>query len=376
VAGSWPAHPVPPGVAEPPALRRVGIVGSGLIGTSIGLALSATGVEVLLRDADGEQVKIAEALGAGRAWHGERVEHAVVAVPPHIVAGELRALQQAGAADTYSDVASVKERPLIEAVQAGCDLSSWCPAHPVAGRERGGAVSARSDLFVDRAWVVCPVPHTSPAAVAATVGLALACGAAPVRVTAERHDAAMAVLSHVPQVVASLLASATPDLAPGELALVGQGFRDVTRLADSDPSLWASILEGNREPVARVVRGLAGELAALADMLAGGSPDAVTAEVRRLVRDGNEGRSLLPRKAHAPERPWAWVGVVVADVPGQLGSLFAAIGEWEVNVEDIAGFDHSPDAPAGTVEIAVSPEVADALADRLTAAGWTAYRRS
>nr|MDT0667127.1 prephenate dehydrogenase/arogenate dehydrogenase family protein [Micromonospora sp. DSM 115978] len=138
-------------------------------------------------------------MGAGRAWNGEPVGHAVIAVPPHAVAGELRALQRARLADTYSDVASVKTRPSLEAVQAGCDLTSWCPAHPVAGRERGGAISARADLFAERTWVVCPVPHTAPAALAATVAVAVACGAVPVRTSPERHDTAMATLSHVPQ---------------------------------------------------------------------------------------------------------------------------------------------------------------------------------
>lgn len=366
-----------PGEARPSdAPRRVGVVGSGLIGASVGLALRARGVDVLLRDTDPKQVEIAEAMGAGRPWASERVDHAVVAVQPHAVAGELRALQQAGLATTYSDVASVKERPLVEAVQAGCDLTTWCPAHPVAGRERGGALSARSDLFVDRTWVVCPVPHTTAAAVEATVWLARTCGASPLRLTPERHDEVMAALSHVPQVVASLLASATPRLRSGEPALAGQGFRDVTRIADSDPGLWASILEGNRVPVARVCRALAAQLSRLSDVLDDGTADEVAAAVTRLIGRGNDGRALLPRKSGTPALRWAWVAVVLADRPGQLGALFTTIGEWRINVEDVAAFEHSLDAPAGTVELAVDPQVADDLSERLSAAGWTAYRRS
>ncbi|WP_131746455.1 prephenate dehydrogenase [Frankia sp. Cppng1_Ct_nod] len=363
-----PAHEPPPG--------RVGVVGSGLIGTSIGLALSAHGVDVLLADIDNEQVKVAEAMGAGRPWHGEPVGHAVIAIPPHAVAGELRRLQQAGIADTFSDVASVKARPITEAVQAGCDLSSWCPAHPIAGRERGGAASARVDLFAERTWVICPVPHTSPAAVDATVAIARTCGATPVRATPGRHDTAMAALSHLPQVVASLLAATAPDLGAGELALAGPGFRDITRLADSDPGLWSSILEGNRGPVAAQARRLAADLTGLVDMLDRGSEPEVVLAVRTLVARGNAGRALLPSKTGAAARPWVWVGVVLADRPGQLGALFTAIGDWQINIEDIAAFEHNLDAPAGIVEIAVSPDIGDALLDRLAAAGWTAYRRS
>jgi prephenate dehydrogenase len=356
--------------------RRVGVVGSGLIGASIGLALRARGVDVLLTDVDAEQVKVAEAMGAGRPWAGETVEHAVVAVPPHAVAGELRRLQRAEAAETFSDVSSVKSKPIAEAVQAGCDLTSWCPAHPIAGRERGGAASARADLFAERTWVLCPMPHTSPQAVAATAAVAVACGALPVRTSARRHDQAMAVLSHLPQVVASLLAAAVPDLDGTDLALAGQGFRDTTRLADSDPGLWGSILEGNRGPVAARSRLLAADLVRLADVLESGSADAVLTEVRAVVARGNAARGRLPSKHGTPERAWAWVGVVLADRPGQLGSLFTSIGRWGVNVEDIAAFEHSLDSPAGLVEIAVSPDVADDLLGRLDGAGWTAYRRS
>ncbi|MBL7497783.1 prephenate dehydrogenase [Frankia sp. CNm7] len=368
-----------PSAASPAAglPRRVGVVGSGLIGASIGLALRRVGVEVLLRDTDPEQVKLAEAMGAGSVWQGERVEHAVVAVPPHAVAAELRAVQVAGIAATASDVASVKSRPIAEAVVAGVDLTAWCPAHPIAGRERGGAASAQADLFAERTWVLCPIPHTSAAALAATEALARACGALPVRATPARHDEAMAALSHLPQVVSSLLAAAAPDLRPGEVALAGQGFRDATRLAESDPTLWSSILEGNRGPVAAHARRLAAELGALADALDHASEASVTKVVTGMMERGRAGRAQLPRKAGTQAaRPWGWVGVVLDDRPGQLAALLTAIGEWQVNLEDIGPFEHSLEAPAGVIELAVAPEVAGELVDRLIAAGWVAYHRS
>ncbi|CUU59492.1 prephenate dehydrogenase [Parafrankia irregularis] len=379
---------VRPGVdtaaADPPAwddrnlpeLRRVAVVGSGLIGTSIGLALSARGIEVFLRDTDEAQVKLAEAMGAGRPWQGERVDHAVIATPLPTVAAQLRELQRGGLAATVSDAGSVKARLLVEAVQLGCDLGSWCPAHPIAGRERHGAVSARADLFAERVWAICPVPHTGADAVAATAALALTCGAIPVRTTPERHDATMAVLSHVPQLVASVLAGSLLGLDSHDLPFVGQGFRDTTRLADSDAALWASIIDGNRGPIAERVRLLGREFTHLADVLAEGTREEVVAAVSGAMGRGHRGRALLPRKAGAKALPWGWVGVVLDDRPGQLAALFAVIGEWEVNIEDVGPFEHSLDAPAGIVEIAVDPAGADGLVERLTEAGWTAYRRS
>ncbi|CAO5232540.1 prephenate dehydrogenase [Frankia sp. AgKG'84/4] len=362
--------------ARLPRLRRVGVVGTGLIGTSIGLALSARGVEVLLQDVDEAQVAIAEKMGAGRRWAGERVEHAVIATPLPTIAREVRSLTQGGLAETVSDAGSVKVRPLVEGAQLGCDLSTWCPAHPIAGRERHGAVSARADLFAERVWAVCPVPHTGSAALHATVAVALACGATPVRTTPRHHDEAMAALSHVPQIVASALAGSVVGLAPQDIPLAGQGFRDTTRLAESDAGLWAGIIEGNRVPIARRVRELGARLGALADTLDVGGADDVTAAVTSLMRAGQDGRARLPRKSGASPREWGWIGVVLDDRPGQLAAIVGLISEWQVNVEDVGPFEHSLDAPAGIVELAVDPGAADEVVDRLTATGWTAYRRS
>jgi prephenate dehydrogenase len=177
-------------------------------------------------------------------------------------------------------------------------------------------------------------------------------------------------------VISSLLAAGTPRLRAGELALAGQGFRDATRLAEGDPALWASILEGNRAPVAAQARQLGTELARLAEVLDAGDAAQVTAAVGALMDRGRIGRALLPRKARAQARPWGWVGVVLDDRPGQLAALFGAVGGWQINVEDVGPFEHSMQSPAGIVELAVSPDVADDLVDRLGAAGWLAYRRS
>lgn len=353
---------------------RVGVVGAGLIGGSVALALAAQGVEVLLRDEDHEQVRLIEALGGGRLWGDERVDHAVLAVPPHAVAGVLLDLQKADAAPTTSDVASVKTTPVAEAAALGCDLTTFCPAHPIAGRERGGAASARVDLFRDRTWVLCPTSETGDEARAAAEAVARACGAVPISATPEQHDAAMALLSHVPQVAASLLAGLSTPLSDGEFQLAGQGFRDMTRLAESDPALWASILEGNREPVADGLDRLASAMAALAAVLRDGGPDAIGAAVRESFGAGGAVRRRLPTKVGQARPEWTWVGVVTPDRPGQLAALFHAVGKWGVNIEDVR-VEHSREAPRGVTELAVAPEVAATLLERLTVAGWTAYRR-
>jgi prephenate dehydrogenase len=356
-------------------LRRVGIVGAGLIGTSVGLALSAVGVDVYFRDRDAEAVRLATALGAGTVWEpGQRVEHAVLAVPPHAVAAALAELQHAGETESASDVASVKVTPVAEAATLGCDLTTFCPAHPVAGRERGGAVSARADLFRDRTWVLCPTERTSAAALEAARFVAESCGATVVETTPERHDRAMAVLSHVPQVAASALAALAAQLPSDDLLFAGPGFRDTTRIADSDPALWASILEGNREPVAEGLERLAQRLSTVSMVLRSGGSAEVAVAVAEVMRTGHVARQQLPAKAGQPVTDWVWVGVVVPDRPGELAALFQAVADWEVNVEDVR-VEHSRDHPYGVLELAVRPVVAPDLQARLTDKGWTAYRR-
>ncbi len=361
---------------EPGTLRSVGIVGAGLIGTSIGMALTAAGLDVLLRDSDPEQAGLAAARRAGRVWpEGERVSHAVIAVPPHAVAGVLRDLQHSDAAETSSDVSSVKAQVVAEAMALGCDLSTFCPAHPIAGRERAGAMSAQGDLFRDRTWALCPVSSTGAPAIAAATAIARLCGASVVTLEATRHDELMAALSHLPQVVASALAAeAAGGLLDREIALAGSGLRDTTRLADSDAGLWSSILEGNRTPVADRIDRLVAALSGLSQTLRAGTADDVFAAVGALLGAGAAGRRRMPAKVGQPAPDWSWVGVVVPDQKGELRRLFVAVDAWGINVEDVR-VEHSHEEKRGEVELAVRQPTAESLTRLLREAGWRAYQR-
>src|SRR5690349_20530264 len=119
----------------------------------------------------------------------------------------------------------------------------------MAGRERSGPAAARSDLFEGRPWVVTPSPGSEGGRIRAVVSVAQACGATPVVMDPAAHDRAVAVVSHLPQLAASLVAARLLDCEHEALALAGQGVRDVTRLAASDPELWVQILASNAEPV-------------------------------------------------------------------------------------------------------------------------------
>jgi prephenate dehydrogenase len=350
-------------------LRRVLVVGTGLIGTSVALGLTAGGVEVFLDDADPARVSLATELGAGRPLQpGRDADHAVIAVPPAQVAPALRRIQDRGLAPSASDVASVKSGPLAAAAALGCDLAAFVGGHPVAGRERSGPAAARPDLFSGRPWVLTPTERTAGPTVALARAVAVGCGAIPVLMSPEEHDEALALVSHGPQLVASALAGLLLDAAGHTVELAGQGLRDLTRIAASDAELWADIALSNAGPVADVLRRVSGGLAGAADALLAGD----AAAVQRLLRAGNVGYATLPGKHSRPAASYAGVPVVVPDEPGRLARLLADAAHAGVNVEDLA-VEHAPGAPVGVIELAVVPSQAEALALALRRQGWSVH---
>jgi len=352
------------------------VIGTGLIGTSVALALRARGVAVWLADQDDDALRLAVSLGAGEPLPpggvpGGPAGVAVLAVPPTAVAAQLRAAQQRGLARCYTDVASVKELPLAAARALGCDMASYVPGHPLSGRERSGPAAARADLFTGRPWVLCPQPANAEADIQLVTGLAAACGAVPVSVPAAEHDRWVALVSHAPHAVAAAMAARLEDAPAGALALAGQGLRDVTRIAASGTGMWVQILAANAGPASAVLRLVAADLVLAADAmdsLAAGD-DGAAKQVADLLARGSAGVSRIPGKHGGPTSEFAPVQVVIPDQPGELARLFAAAGEAGVNVEDIS-IEHSPGLPVGVAELWVRPEAARPLASALAAAGW------
>lgn len=347
----------------------VRIVGAGLLGASIGHALSALGVDVALDDTSPAQLRLAVDYGAGRrATPDDEPSLIVVAVPPDVTADVIERELARHPHAVVTDVASVKLEPLRVLRERGVDLTHYIGSHPLAGRERGGAIAARADIFVGRPWVVCRDGETPPGDLAVVEALALDLGAMPIEMGPEEHDRAVALVSHVPQLVASLLAGRFVDAPDGSLGLAGQGVRDTTRIAASAPELWVQILGANATPVVDVLDALAADLASVADALR--TPDAPGARraVADTIRRGNEGVERLPGK-HGQNRRFEQVVVMVDDTAGQLGRLFGELGELEVNVEDLR-LEHSPGAQFGLAEISVVPSAVRRAVEGLEARGW------
>jgi prephenate dehydrogenase len=350
--------------------EQVRIVGSGLLGASIGLGLRAHGVDVIVEDASPSARKLAIAYGAGRAPAGDDAPGLiVVAVPPDVTADVVAAELERYPAALVTDVASVKVAPLEDLRARGADLSRYLGTHPMAGRERGGAVSARADLFVGRPWILAGHDGISYRRAAAIEDMILDLGAVPVEMDAADHDRGVALVSHAPQVVASLLASRLRTGSGAELGLTGQGLRDTTRIASSDPALWVQILGANAGAVADVLRPLRDDLDRMLAALDAPDEPASRRVIAETLAAGNEGVARIPGK-HGQDRRYTSLVVKIDDKPGELARLLTEIGEEGVNMEDLR-LEHSPETRVGFAEISVVPEAAHPLAAALEARGWT-----
>ncbi|NYD41982.1 prephenate dehydrogenase [Nocardioides panaciterrulae] len=347
------------------------VVGSGLLGTSIGLALRRHDVTVWLADVASEHVRTASGLGAGVPVPADASPAlVVVAVPPDLLGPEVaRALEEHPEA-VVTDVGSVKTAPLAELREKRvAGLARYVGSHPMAGSERSGPLAGSASLFDGRPWAIAPHPGADPAAVAAVTALAELCGATPVRMTPEEHDLAVARTSHLPHLM-SVLAAGRLAGAPAEhLALSGQGVRDVTRIAAGDPGLWQQIVSGNAAAVLRLLGEVRGDLDALISAIERDERDGVVDLLDRGVR----GTLAIPGKHGGPPRPTESVFVAVPDHPGELARLFADAGEIGVNIEDVH-IDHDPGRPVGLVELVVEESRAELLADSLESRNWVTHR--
>ena len=360
--------------------RRVRIVGTGLIGASLGIALSRAGLQVSLDDPSPTAAALARDLGAGvlAADTTGAPDVVVVAAPPDVVADVIAAELSQWPDAVVTDAASVKGGVLTALQNKRVDLSRYVGSHPMAGREKSGAMAAQGDLFEGRSWVVAPGPQASAGAIATVREIAESAGSVVLIMTPAEHDAAVAAVSHVPQIAASLVASRLRDLPPGAVALSGQGIRDVTRIAASDPGMWTQILAGNAPAVRGVLEPLAKELDAVLVALRhlesdpGAGSVGARAVLARTVTDGNAGHALIPGKHGAAPTTYATVIVVIPDEPGALGRLLRDVGEAGVNMEDLH-LEHEIGQPFGLAELSVLPASVQPLMAALGTLGWPVH---
>jgi len=345
-------------------LGKVRIVGSGLIGTSIGLGLVQRGIAVEMVDSDPSAQALARDLTGG-----------VVVVDPELVifalptSGLSQVIQSEIAINpqsTFMDVGSVKSEVVLQ-VKTFSGLSTrFLPTHPMAGREIGGTSSARADLFQGRSWILTPEADCAPESKNLVIELIALLGATPIELSALDHDAAVAKISHLPQIAASLVAKQLTGTPAEWMELAGQGLRDTTRIAGSDEKLWKEIIYSNRAEISQLLISLQNDLTQMIKSL--NDP----AKIAELLAAGRDGKAMIPGKHGGKAREYSYLPIVIDDKPGQLGAIFNECAAMQVNVEDL-NIEHSPGQLSALITLSLSADDAEKLSSHLISIGWNVH---
>ncbi len=336
-------------------MSRIAVLGVGLIGGSIGLAARRRlGAEVVGHGRTPETLARAVEIGAidrAAASIAEACDGADLvfcAGPVAVLPGQARAALDACATDTVvTDVGSTKG----ELVAVLGNDERFIGGHPLAGAETAGVDNARADLFEGARWYLTPTDRSSGLLYDRLQRTVSELGARPQAIDAGAHDRLLATISHLPHVVANaLVAEAAAELTRDSERMpeVGPSFRDTTRVAGSNPAIWADIFASNREAVADSVEAVARRLGEAAELIRGGDRDAVAAWH---AAAGEDRRRLLESELEAG--PLRELRIVVANRPGTIAALALALGEAGVNIEDMALYP-APDMTSGAVTLWVA----------------------
>ena len=345
-------------------LSKVRIVGSGLIGTSIGLGLVQRGIAVEMIDSDLSAQALAMDLTGGAVVPDPDL--VVLALPTSAISQVIKNEIVINPHSTFMDVGSVKNEVVLE-VETFSGLSTrFLPTHPMAGREIGGASSARADLFQGRSWILTPEADCAPESKSLVLELISILGATPIELSAVDHDAAVAKISHLPQIAASLVAKQLIGTPEEWMELAGQGLRDTTRIAGSDEKLWKEIIYSNRAEISELLISLQNDLTQMIAAL--DDPPKIAA----LIAAGRVGKEMIPGKHGGKAREYSYLPIVIDDKPGQLGAIFNECAAMQVNVEDL-NIEHSPGQLSALITLALSSHDAEKLSAHLTSIGWNVH---
>jgi prephenate dehydrogenase len=362
---------------EPESVQRVAVIGTGLIGASIGLALRRVGVVVSGYDRDPDRARRAADLGAV-ASAAPSLKHAasdadvaVIAVPVGEVAALVVEALEVGV-PAVTDVGSVKA-PIVSAVaEARPDLAPrFVGGHPMAGSEQDGLEGADADLFAGATWVLTPTQHTEIGAFTRLRALVAELGAEIVAMTPEHHDALVAVVSHVPQLAATTLmdvAAASGEEHATLLRLAAGGFRDMTRIAAGHPGIWPDICVANREAIVRVLDDYLDALVRVRALV----DESDRASLLEVLERARAARRNLPVGAPRGEK-LAELRIPVPDKPGVLAEVTTLAGSLGVNIVDLE-IAHSMEATGGVLVLVIAARHADALERSLVGRGYHCSR--
>lgn len=340
---------------------RAQVVGAGLIGGSIGLALRARGWHVSGVDTDAARATRAVEVGAlDEVGDDPDATITFVATPAGAVVECARRALTSGSVVT--DVAGTKE-PIVAALAD----ARFIGGHPMAGSEQEGLDGADADLFAGATWVLTPTELTDPGAYTTVQSVVASLGALVVAVPPRRHDELVAVVSHVPHLTAATLMNLAADSALEHgtlLRLAAGGFRDMTRVAAGHPGIWPDICADNREAIVDVLDELIDGLAAVRDRVASGDRDDLLKHLER----ASEARRNLPVGAPVPSET-VEIRMPVPDRPGVLAEVTTLLAEVGVNIFDIE-LAHSAEGERGVLVMVVSAAAVPVARAVLTGRGY------
>jgi prephenate dehydrogenase len=345
---------------------RAAVVGTGLIGGSIGLALRSRGWHVTGSDTAPGRAERALELGALDAVGIDPgAEVTFLATPvSQVVAAARTALAKLDGRGTgvVTDVGGVKG-PIVSAV----DHPRFVGGHPMAGSEQEGIDGADPQLFAGATWVLTPTASTDAEAFMRLRAVVASLGADVVAVPPERHDELVAVVSHVPHLTAAALMGLASEGAEHHgalLRLAAGGFRDMTRVAAGHPGIWPDICAENASAIVTALDQLATDLSKVRDVVAGGDRVALIGILER----AREARRNLPTRLSRPE-DLVEVRVPVPDRPGVLAEVTTLAGELGVNIEDLE-IAHSAEGDRGVLLMVVDAGTSDLVRGALLARGY------
>lgn len=337
--------------------RRALIIGTGLIGGSVGLALGRRGWHVSGSDANPEQLARALERGAVEvAGPAHDAELVVVATPASSTPET--ALSVLGDPERVSTVVVTDVSGVKEPITSALGHPRFVGGHPMAGSEQAGIEGADPDLFVGATWVLTPTTQTDPAAYAMVASVVRDLGADVVPLSPKDHDAMVAVVSHVPHLVAATLMNAAADGARSHgaiLRLAAGGFRDMTRIAAGQPSIWPDICADNAQAIVAGLDRMVTDLGALREKVARGEREAIYEMLER----ASIARRELPAGVTRPDR-LAEVRILVPDRQGVLAEFTGLAGDLGINIFDLA-IAHSGEGPRGVLILVVGAKEADRL---------------
>ena len=352
----------PEGGARPRAL----VVGTGLIGGSIALSLRRRGWHVAGLDADDE--RLAEALRAGvidEAGDDLNAEIVFLATPATAVAGEVdRILASPGRREdaVVTDVSGVKS-----AIVAAADHPRFIGGHPMAGSEQVGLEGAAPDLFEGAVWVLTPTSATDLDAFNRLQSVVGELGADVLVLTPADHDRLVALVSHVPHLVAATLMNAATVGAEQDRALLrlaAGGFRDMTRVAAGHPGIWPDICSENAAPIVAALDSLVTELTLMRDRVAGNDRGSIL----RVLQNASLARRNLPARMVRPDN-LSELRIPVPDRHGVLAEITSLAAEGGISIYDIE-IAHSAEGPRGVLILVVESTQAERLCDAIEDRGY------